>query len=161
MDEFDLYRMYKTLHLLAVVLLAGGITIETVVGPLMVRATTVQELRAFTRLSKIAENFCILPGLFLAIGFGYAMTGNDFGPDLDTTWVLLGQILAFVALAVSIGYLRTASLRIDGRARQAPDGPVPDELRREMKNSGPPIVGAVLTFIFVLLIYLMVVKPAW
>ncbi len=160
MDEIDFFRLYKTLHVLAVALLAGGITIETVVGPLMARATTVQELRAFTRVSRIAENFCILPGLLLAIGFGYAMTGNDFGPELNVTWLLLSQILAFVALVLAVGYLRTASLKIDRRARETPDGAVPEELRRNLKNPGPPIVGAVLTVIFVFIIYLMVVQPA-
>ena len=161
MSEFDLFRLYKTLHVLLVIVLAGGITIDTVVGPLMVRAKSVQELRAFTRLSRIAENYIILPAFFLVIGFGYAITGTDFSPDPDVTWLLLGQILAYVAAVATIGYLRAASNRVDRLAREAPDGPVPESLARAMKNPGPPIVGACLTVVFVFIVYLMVAQPDW
>ena len=160
MDDFDFYRLYKTLHVLAVTLLAGGITVETVIGPLIVRVQSVQELRLLARLSKLSGNFIILPSLLLVIGFGYA-TAARRDIDLETTWLLLGQVLTFVAALATIGYLRSASLRLNRLADEAPDGPIPDGLRRELKNPGPPMVGALLTVVFVFIIYLMVAQPNW
>ena len=160
MDDFDFYRLYKTLHVIAVTPLAGGITVETVIGPLMVRVQSVQELRLLARLSKLSENFIILPSLLLVIGFGYA-TAARRDIDLETTWLLLGQVLTFVAALASIGYLRSASLRLNRLANEAPDGPIPDGLRRELKNPGPPVVGGLLAVVFVFIIYLMVAQPNW
>jgi uncharacterized membrane protein len=160
MDDFDFYRLYKTLHVLSVALLAGGITIETVIGPLLPRAGSVQELRAYTRVMKIAENFIILPATLLVIGFGYA-TASRLNIDLDVTWLLFGQILTYAAAIISLAYLRTAALRADRMARAAPDGPVPEELVRETKNPGPAIVGTLMLIIFIFIVYLMVAQPAW
>jgi hypothetical protein len=126
----------------------------------MTKARSVQELRAYTKLSRISENFIILPGVFLVIGFGYATAGR-LNLSLDATWILLGQILTYAAAIMSIGYLRMASAKIDRLAREAPEGPVPDDVMREMRNPGPPLIGAALTFVFVFIVYLMVAKPAW
>ena len=44
MDDFDSFHLFKTVHVLGVVMLAGAIAIEGVAGPLMKRASSVQEL---------------------------------------------------------------------------------------------------------------------
>ena len=160
MDDFDFYRLYKTLHVLSVIALGGGIAIETVIGPLMVKARSVQELRAYTRLSRIAENYVILPAVLFVTGFGYATAGR-LNIDLETTWLFIAQILTLVAAVMSIGYLRLASGKINRIARETPEGPVPESVMREMKNPGPPIVGGLLTIVFVFIVYLMVAKPDW
>ena len=160
MDDFDFYRIYKTLHVLFVIAMGGGIAIETVIGPMMVRAKSVQELRAYTKLSRIAENYIILPATIIVIGFGYATAGR-LNIELDTPWLLIAQILTFIALALGVFYLRTAALKIDKIANETPDGPVPAAVMEHMKNPGPPIVGATLTLIFVFIVYLMVFKPNW
>jgi len=126
----------------------------------MVKAKSVQELRAYTKLSRIAENYIILPAIFLAMGFGYATAGR-LHIDLDTPWLLVAQVLTLIALALGVFYLRTAALTIDRIARETPDGPVPDAVLQHMKNPGPPIVGATLTIVFVFIVYLMVFKPNW
>jgi hypothetical protein len=94
------------------------------------------------------------------MGFGYATAGR-LNIDLDTPWILIGQILTFVAGGLSIGYLRLAALKIDRIARETPDGPVPDAVMQHMRNPGPPLVGATLTVLFVFIVYLMVAKPNW
>ena len=38
MDDFDLYRLLKTLHVLSVLMLGSGIVVESLLGPLMARA---------------------------------------------------------------------------------------------------------------------------
>jgi hypothetical protein len=135
-DDFDFYRLYKTLHILSVTVLAGGIAIESVAGPVLARAQSVQELRAYAKLMVIAQNFLILPGFVLLVGFGYAAAGRA-NLDLDATWLLIAQILTYTAAVASLGYLRSASMRLSRMVREAPDGPVTPELGREIKNPLP------------------------
>ena len=59
MDDFDLYRLFKTLHVLAVTLLAAGIGVENVVGPLLPRARNTQELRALATVMGVAGKYVI------------------------------------------------------------------------------------------------------
>ena len=56
MSDFDWYRLFKTLHVLSVVALGGGFVLEGIAGPLVARARTVQEVRAYARLIYISEN---------------------------------------------------------------------------------------------------------
>jgi uncharacterized membrane protein len=159
-DDFDFYRLFKTLHVLAVILLGGGIIIETAVGILMARASGVQELRAYTKLSTVAEKYVMLPAYVLIAGFGYATAGRA-NIDVDVTWLMIAQILFYIAVAVSVLYLLRASMQIDRLARAAPDGPLIAEIAAELKKPGPPIAGGLLTLIYVFIVYLMVAKPAW
>lgn len=160
LDDFDMYRLFKVLHVLSVTLLAGGIAIETAIGPLMARAKSVQELRAYTRLGMISENFIMLPSLVLIIVFGY-LTADRLGIDLDTTWILIGQILTFSAAVITIGVLRTMATRLHRKAEEAPDGPVPPELAAQLKNPVAPVLGATMTAVSIFIVYLMVAKPGW
>ncbi len=160
LEDYDFYRLYKTLHVLSVMLLAGGITIETVLGPLLARATSIQQLRAYTGISRIAENFIILPSVILIAGLGYATAGRG-NIDLDTTWLLIGQVVFYVAALIAIGFLRTVSIRLDNRVRALPDGPVSPELAKELSNPLPAVLGGLLTAGFVFILYLMVAKPGW
>ena len=50
MDDFDLYRLFKTLHVISVVMLGGGFVLEGICGPLVARAKTMGEVRAYARL---------------------------------------------------------------------------------------------------------------
>ena len=160
MSDFDWYRLFKTLHVLAVAMLAGGITIEMVLGPIMPKVSTVGELRVLSRIMATAENFIIIPAAVLLIIFGY-LTADRAGYDLGDTWLLLGQILTYAALAASMLVLRSAAVRLEKAVQAAPEGPVTEELRREVSNPLPAIVGTSLTVIFVIIVYLMVAKPGW
>jgi uncharacterized membrane protein len=159
-DDFDFYRLYKTLHVLAVIYLGGGIAIETIIGPFLARATSVQELKVLTRISRTTELFVNLPALFLIAGFGYAVAGRA-NLDLDVTWLLLGQIIFYVAAVVALGYLGIGALILHGRVARLEDGPIPKEMARQLKNPLPPIVGALLTVAYVFIVYLMVSQPDW
>jgi hypothetical protein len=160
MDDFDFYRLYKTLHVLSVILLAGGVGIESVIGPLMARATSVQELRAYARLSRIAELYIMLPAFLLIAGFGYATAGR-INLDIDTTWLLIAQIVFYAAVVISVGYLMQVSLGLWRKVKDLPDGPVPAALARELANPLPGLMGALLTVALVFIVYLMVAKPSW
>jgi uncharacterized membrane protein len=160
MSDFDFFRVYKTLHVIFVTMLAAGIGIEMVAGPLVARLKTVEELRPVARMMVIAETYMILPAAIFIAGFGYAAAGRA-NIDLDTTWLLLAQILLLIAFLVGIFVLRPAAVRLQKAVDAAPNGPIPAEIMSELKNPIPAITGASLTLIFVFITYLMVAKPAW
>ena len=160
MDDFDLYRLFKTLHILAVMALAGGVAIDTLVGPLMAKAKNITELKAYVRMGRISEDYVQIPAAVLIILFGYA-TADRLGIDLDTTWLLIAQVLFYAVLAVFVLYMRRALKELDTAIRPLPEGPIPDNVRAMITNPMPGIVGSIMGVAFIVIVYLMVAKPAW
>lgn len=160
MDDFDLYRLFKTLHVIAVIVLGGGFVLEGIVGSLLPKVTTVQEARAYALLLYISENFLSIPAAIILAVFGY-LAADRIGYELDVTWLLLGQIGFYAIAVLALAVLRPASNRLYKMTREAPDGPLTAEITAHMKNVGPMIVGPATTVIFVAIIYLMVAKPNW
>jgi uncharacterized membrane protein len=160
MSEFDLYRLFKTLHVISVVLLGSGFVIEAICGILAARAPTVQEVRVFARLMAFSENI-LSPAAALGIAvFGY-LTANQLDLALDVTWVLLGQVLFYGIAILAIAILRPAANELLKLSEAAPDGPVTAEVQARLRKPLPSIVGPVTSLAFVLIIYLMVAKPSW
>jgi uncharacterized membrane protein len=160
MDDFDLYRLFKTLHVIAVIVLGGGFVLEGIVGALLPRVKTVQEARAYARLLYISENMLSLPAAIGIAVFGYA-AADRIGYDLDLTWLLLGQVLFYAIAVLAIAVLRPAANRLYAMTLAAPDGPLTSEITAQMANVGPKIVGPVTTVMFVAIVYFMVSKPNW
>ena len=160
MDDFDLYRLFKTLHVISVVLLGGGFVLEAIAGVLVARAQNVQEVRAYATLIYISENYLSIPAAVAIAVFGY-LTADRAGFDLDLTWLALGQALFYLIVLLALAVLRPASNRLYRLARSAPDGPVTPEILAQLKQPLPAIIGPVASVIFVFVIYLMVAKPAW
>lgn len=160
MSDADLYRIFKTLHVLAVALLAGGITVETLLGPLIAKAPDGKTLKVYTGLSRRAEMFVILPAIALIPIFGYA-AATRVHLDLGTNWLLLGQIFFWAAAAIGVGYLARGAFALDKAARSLPDGELTPDFSKRLKSPLPPIAGALLTVFFVFIVYLMVAKPGW
>jgi uncharacterized membrane protein len=159
-DDFDLYRLFKTLHVIAVVLLGGAIVVESLSGPLVARARTVQEIRVYARLMYISENYISIPAAIAIAIFGYA-TADRAGIDLDITWLALSQILFYAVVVLALVVLRPASTKLQRMAQAAPDGPVTPELSAQLKEPLPAIIGSLASMIFMFIVYLMVSKPAW
>ena len=160
MDDFDWYRLFKTLHVLGVILLGSGAVFEAVLGPMMPRAANVQELRVYTRILNLVERVIFPVAALLVAGFGYA-TASRLHIDLTTTWLLLGQILFFVAVGLGFGYLSRASRRLHEAVLATPDGPLTDDLKAQLANPLPAILGGLSTLLFIVIVFLMVDKPNW
>jgi uncharacterized membrane protein len=160
LDDFDLYRLFKTLHIIAVILLGGGFLLEGIVGMRLPKLKTMQEVRAYAFLLYVSESYVSIPAAIAIAIFGYA-TADRIGYDLDITWLLLGQILFYALAVLALAVLRPAANRLYKMTRDAPDGPISDEVAANMKNVGPMIVGPVTTVLFVAIVYLMVSKPNW
>jgi len=159
-DDFDLYRLFKTLHVLAVIVLGGGAIMEGLIGPILAKSRSVQELRAYALLIYISENYLSIAAAVFIVIFGYA-TADRIGYDLGTTWLLLGQILFYIIVAIALTVLRPAASRLYRLVKDAPDGPVPQEIVEELQKPLPAIAGAATGILFVIIVYLMVAKPDW
>jgi uncharacterized membrane protein len=159
-DDFDWYRLFKTLHVISVVMLGGGFVLEGIVGALVPRARNVGEMRAYARLLYISENYLSLPAAIAIAVFGY-LTADRLGLDLDVTWLLIAQVLFYGIAVLAIAFLRPAANRLHAMADAAPDGPVTPELAAEVKKPAAAVVGSVTSVMFAAIIYLMVSKPDW
>ena len=160
MDDFDLYRLFKTLHVISVMILVGGAVMEGIIGPILARAPTMQEVRAYARLVYISENYLSIPAAIAIAVFGY-MTADRIGYDLGATWLVLGQVLFYVIVAIGLGVLRPAANRLYRLSRAAPDGPITSEIAAQLAKPLPAIAGAATGLLFVAIIYLMVARPDW
>lgn len=154
-----MYEVLKMLHVFAVILLGGTILLNTLIGRVLPRVTQVAELRPLTQVMRTNLYLDIVALLTIPL-FGYA-TAGDGGLSLSTTWLLVSQVLFWVAVAVVLAVLIPGSWRLTNRVKSLPDGPLPEDLIEELKNPLPAIVGGVLTLFFLFIVYLMVVKPAW
>jgi hypothetical protein len=88
-DDFDFYRLFKTLHVISVVLLGGGVVLEALAGALVARVRSVQEVRALAWMIYISENYLSIAAAIGIVVFGY-LTADRLDLILGTTWVLLG-----------------------------------------------------------------------
>lgn len=160
MDDFDLYRLFKTLHVLSIILLGGGFVLEGVIGPLVARAQTVQEARVYARLIYISENYLSIPAAIALAVFGYAAADRG-NIDFNVTWLALGQIVFYVIVVFALAFLRPAANRLHRLAQAAPDGPLTPELVAQLKKPQAALVGGVTSVAFAFVVYLMVAKPNW
>src|SRR4051812_27922756 len=160
MNDYDFYRLFKLLHILSVMALGGGFVLEAICGPLVAKAKTVGEVRAFARLMFISENYLSIPAAILIAGFGYATAGRAH-IDMDVTWLAIGQALFYIIVVLAIAFLRPAANRLHKLAQAAPDGPVTPEITAQLQKPLAMIVGITTSVMFVCIAYLMVVKPAW
>ncbi len=160
MSDYDLLRLFKLLHVLAVILLGSGVVIEGIVGPMMPRAKSVSELRVLARISKLTELFIFIPAFLLIPAFGYA-TGSKENIDYSMTWISIAQGLFYIAVLMTLAIELPASFRLNKALAAAPEGPLTPELTRQVNNKLPAVVGMLLSLFFVFIVYLMVVKPGW
>jgi uncharacterized membrane protein len=153
----EVYEELKVLHVLAVVLLGGTITVDTLAGVLMPRARSMAELRAFARMSR-TNQYLGWASILLVPLFGYGAAA-DADLELGSGWLLWGQVLFWVAVVISQAVLTPGALRLARKAESLPDGPISDEVMRELRNPVFPALGGLLTIFFVVIVYLMVAKP--
>jgi uncharacterized membrane protein len=159
-DDFDLYRIFKTLHVISVVLLGGGFVLEGIVGMLVAKVRTVQEARIYATLLYVSENFLSIPAAIALAVFGY-LTADKLNVDLDVTWLAIAQVLFYGLVILALAFLRPAANSLYRLTKEAPDGPLTPEVTAQLLSRVPTIVGPVVSVMFVAIIYLMVAKPAW
>jgi uncharacterized membrane protein len=154
----DLALAYKTIHIIAAIILGGGFVLEAMAGPLVARAQTVGEVRAYARMMHLSETFLSPASALILLGMGYA-TASRAKYDLSDTWLIAAQVIIYAMAALGLFILRPAAAKLHKLAQASPDGPVTQELRDQMAGPLPKVVGPVMTVMFIVAIYLMVFKP--
>jgi len=132
--------------------------LEAIAGPLVERAKTVGEVRAYARMMYVSETYLSIPAALLVAGFGYATAGK-MDLDLSKFWITLAQVLFYGLLILAIVFLRPAAAKLHKLAEATPDGPVTQEITAQLKKPVAMIVGPLVTIMFIVIIYLMVSKP--
>ena len=160
MDDFDLYRLFKTLHVIAAMILFGAALMEGVIGPILARARSVEVVRAYALLLYISENYLSIPAAIGIAVFGY-LTADKAGYDIQETWLALGQGLFYAIVAIGLLILRPAANELYRLTKDAPDGPLTPEVAAQLGKPLPAIAGSATGLMFVAIIYLMVAKPGW
>jgi uncharacterized membrane protein len=155
-----MYDVLKALHVLSVTMLAAGIGVESVIGPMLGGATNLRDVKVLAKVSVAAEKLLIMPALVLVPVFGYATAGKGDW-DLGMTWLVLGQVMFYIAAAIGLGFLARASFALDRQVRDLSGDAIPEDIQRELKNPLVPMAGAFNTLLFIAIVAVMVTKPGY
>ena len=121
------------------------------------RARRVEQVRALAWLIIVASPLMVLSVLLIALA-GLDMALSAWG--LQTGWIAVA-IVSFVLMA-PVGPLVLAArmYTIMDLAREAPDGPLPDELERRTHDPILLVAAQTLTAVLLGIVFLMTTKPA-
>lgn len=152
------YRIALFLHVCGALALFAAIAIELVGTFGFRRATTVEQVRMYSRIVKITDPMFPLAAVTLLVaGIVLTITSYSFG----TPFVVVG-IVTLVAMAILGPAVQGKTWKaVEEAAHDLPDGPVPPDLRRLMENpaawasTGGSVLGAVGV------IAIMTMKPGW
>ena len=163
MDRFDVLLFF---HILGVVLIAGGAGVGIATGIAMPRTTSVKTIGSMSALAARAEHFVTTPGAVLTLFTGTWFIVDDGGEvfhqfDLGETWLWLSYIVWVIAVALGEGVLARFNhgLHRQAQALDAQGIETSEELQAAASSPTGPVVGAVLSLLLLLFLYLMVFQP--
>jgi len=121
------------------------------------RAQRVEQVRAITHLvGRLGPLFGISVLLILATGLYMAITAWS----LQTGWIAVALISLILIAPLGTAFIEPRRRAIDQLAREAPDGPLPQELEQRIHD---PVLGTALQTVTLLLlgiVFLMTNKPS-
>jgi hypothetical protein len=126
----------------------------------MRRARTIAELRAWEpTITRLEPMFPLIAATLVGLGAWLLhLSGGEFG--WSDGWVITAvTTLAFVEV-IGAGVLGRRSKALMARVRQAPDGPVPDDVRRAVLDPPLWLCAHLTTAAVIGIVCLMATKPA-
>lgn len=174
--DSDGYKIVLILHILAVVVGIGAVTLNGLYGA-QAKARKGPEGLAIAeanfRVSMVAEWIIYTIPLFgIALVF-MSKTNGERVYDFEQTWIWLSIVLYVVALGISHGIVTPTAKKMQGLMRELnamgpppaggppPGGPPPQVLQLEALGKRIGAGGAALNLLSVILIVLMVWKPGF
>lgn len=152
-----MYALFKTLHILGLVLMLGNVTV-TALWKVFADRTCKPQIMAFSQWLVTVTDFSFtLSGGFLMVigGYGAAYVG---GLPITTPWLLVGQLMLGMAGAVWVGILVPIQIRQAAWARDfAITGEVPAGYRKA--SSTWLVWGLLSTVPLGIGMWVMVAKP--
>lgn len=154
------------LHILGVVLIAGGAGVGLATGIAMPRTDSVSSIGSMSLLAARAEHFATTPGALLTLITGTWLILDDTGApfqlfDIDETWLWLSYILWVVTAILGEGILARFNHQLHRRASELGMQGIEssEELRRAAASPVSSVTGSVLVVLTVVFLYLMVFQP--
>jgi hypothetical protein len=156
-----MYDLALFVHLLGVALLIAAVTTALVATLRAQTASTVQELRAVTAVTRKID-VVIGPAMLLILAGGLYMVargGDDGGISWTSGWVIVALVIFAVMSALGPVFEAGHAKRLLAAAGQTPDGPVPAELDRLRRNPTALYVSFFGASQILAFLYLMTNKP--
>ena len=150
------YAVYKTLHVLAVVVWVGGDVTLTTLGIVFERRRDGETLAAIGKAGAWVGTRVYTPALFAVVAFGIALVEKGDLP-WDTFWIDFALVGWAIAAAVGVGFVGPELGRIDETAQQF--GPDSAEVRARVQRLF--VVFRFDTALLMLIVVDMVAKPSF
>jgi uncharacterized membrane protein len=151
-----MYALFKSVHIIGVVILLGNVTITAFWKVLADRTGNARIIAHAQHGVTVADWIFTLAGIILILIGGYGAVVIAGMPLASTVWLVIGQLLLAASGFIWLGVL--IQIRQARVARSmAPDNAVPSQYRRD--NRFWLIWGVVATVPLVAAIYVMVAKP--
>jgi uncharacterized membrane protein len=154
------YEALLFLHLIGVFLMIGAAGVSTAAGIATARITRVRTAVFLLDLQHRVEWFVTLPGAVLVLIAGLLLV-ETAGYSLSDGWIIGAIVLLLLAAVLDFGGLIPHNRRTRRVAdRMLTEGvEVGDEVRNAAAAPLPMAMGVLLDLIFLLFLFLMVVKP--
>jgi uncharacterized membrane protein len=154
-----MYALFKTIHIVGIVILVGNVTITAYWKVLADRSGDVHLIAHAQHGVTIADWIFTLAGIVLVLAGGYGAALISDLPLLNgPAWLAIGQMLFAVSGLIWIGILIPLQIRQARDARLAEvGGSLPERYRRDCRLW--LIWGIIATVPLVAAIYVMVAKP--
>ena len=156
-DAMNLYQIALFLHILGAVVLFATAGLEWVAQLRLRRATTVAAAREWTTVSsRLGPIFGVSTLVLLAAGLYMVMTNWGWGIG----WVDISLLMTLVLAVVGSAFNGRRGRKI-GQALATQDGPITDQLRRQIIDPALWTSVTVQAASVLGIIFLMVVKPGF
>jgi uncharacterized membrane protein len=153
-----MYALFKSVHIVGVVVLLGNVTITAFWKVLADRTGNARIIAHAQHGVTVADWIFTLAGIILILVGGYGAVAVAGMPLAGTVWLGIGQLLFAASGCIWLGVLIPIQIRQARAARSmAPDSNVPSQYRRDSRSW--LIWGVVATVPLVAAIYVMVAKP--
>ena len=163
-----IYKFLLVLHLVAVVVGFGGVVLNALYGARAKKAGGREGLAVAEANFWVTER-AAEPAIYAVFILGILLVlASDEAWDFGDTWISFSMLLYIVGIALSHAVMRPAVKRMNvlqaelASAAPAPGagGPPPQVAELESLGQRVGVVGAVLNVLLVIIIALMVWKPA-
>ena len=154
-----MYAMFKTLHIIGVVVLLGNVTITAFWKVLADRTSDARLIAHAQHGVTVADWIFTLAGIVLILIGGYGAAGVAGLPIAGPKWLVIGEVLFAVSGLIWLAILVPIQIRQARVARSlAPDADLPLQYRRDSRSW--LVWGVVATVPLVAAVYVMAAKPA-
>jgi uncharacterized membrane protein len=153
-----MYALFKTVHLLGVILLVGNVTITAYWKVLADRTSDTKIVAHAQHGVTVADWLFTLTGIVLLMIGGYGAVAVAGWSLTGPTWLVLGQILFAVSGVIWLGILIPIQIRQARTVRALRnDNPLPSPYRRDSRLW--LVWGILATVPLIAAVYVMVAKP--